>query len=658
MNNPFLFVITTFFLFILAEIKADVKLPNIFQSNMVLQRDQPITVWGWAEPNESVTVMLNGRSVSVKTGKQGKWRSELPALKAGGPYELIIQGNDKVIINDVLIGDVWVCSGQSNMQWSVGQTGYEEADTTFINGADIRLFTVQIDMDYMPREDVKSSGWKKLSKEDIDAFSAVAYHFGSYLNRNLDIPIGLISDNLGATAVEAWMSNEALLQFPQFKTLIAPIVKEGKSFDQLEASFEKAKPQWYKHYLKGIGIEQEWFRPETNLSDWKPITASGNTWEGEEDLRQYDGAVWFRTSFDLPENYNEKTYTISLLQIDDYDIAWVNGKKIGETYGRHNHRNYSVPLEFLKNKGNVLVVRIYDVGGIGGFTTSSFWGNPVLWGKWLYKKGEATEINEVKQPDLPNATPFSSPGVLYNANIAPLTSFPIKGVIWYQGESNVDRAYEYRDLFPAMINDWRKQWKQNDLPFLFVQLANYEKELQMPKQNNWAELREAQAMALSLSNTGMATAIDVGEAEDIHPRNKLAVGKRLGLAAMKVAYNRDSISSGPTFKSMKVVANQVIIEYENTGTGLVSKDKYGYVRGFQMAGADQRFYWAQAKIQGSYVVVTCPDVANPVAIRYAWENNPGILDLYNNEGLPAVPFRTDSWQGITAGAVFQDGPRF
>ena len=657
MTSRFLFLISVFFLFIFGDIKADVKLPNIFQSHMVLQRDRTIAVWGWADPNEIVTVMLNGRSVSVKTNRQGKWRGELPALTAGGPYELIIQGNNKVVISDVLIGDVWICGGQSNMQWSVSQTGYKEADTSFIHHANVRLFTVQVDMDYMPKEDVKSNGWKQLSKEDIDAFSAVAYHFGRFLHRNLDIPIGLISDNLGATAIETWMSNEALLQFPQFKTLIGPIVKERKNFEQLQASFEKGKSQWYKHYLKGIGMEQEWFLPETNLSDWKPIKASGNTWENEQDLVQHKGAVWFRTTFDLPEKYDQKTFMISLLQIDDYDIAWVNGKKIGETYGRHNHRNYSVPVEYLKEKDNVLVVRVYNLNGIGGFTTSPFWGNPVLWGNWLYKKGESV-LDNVEQPNLPNVTPFSSPGVLYNANIAPLTTFPIKGVIWYQGESNVDRAYEYRELFPAMILDWRKQWKQPDLPFLFVQLANYEKESDTPAQNNWAELREAQSMALSLPHTGMATAIDVGEANDIHPKNKLTVGTRLGLAAMKVVYHRDSIISGPTFKSMKVVGDHVIVEYENAGEGLVSKDKYGYIRGFQMAGEDQKFYWAQAKIDGSSVVVNCPQVRNPVAIRYAWENNPGKVDLYNRNGLPAVPFRTDSWKGITAGAVFQDMVRF
>jgi sialate O-acetylesterase len=234
----------------------------------------------------------------------------------------------------------------------------------------------------------------------------------------------------------------------------------------------------------------------------------------------------------------------------------------------------------------------------------------------------------------------------------------MKGVIWYQGESNEDRAYEYRGLFPAMITDWRKHWNQGDFPFLFVQLANYEAESTEPRGSNWAELREAQAMALSLPNTGMATAIDIGEANDIHPKNKEGVGRRLGLAALPVAYGKDTVASGPMFRKMTIEGQRVSVEFDDKGSSLICKDKYGYIRGFQMAGQDQKFYWAQAHLEGNVVVVTCEHVNHPVAIRYAWDNNPGALDLYNREGLPALPFRTDDWKGITFGKVFQDGPRF
>lgn len=639
--------------------RADVRLPQIFQSNMVLQRDVPVNVWGWASPGEEVTVTLSMRTASVKAGRDGKWLVKLPALAAGGPYGMIVQGKNRIVLSDILIGEVWLCSGQSNMQWRVDQTGFQEKDTTFIQANEVRLFTVNIDTDYMPRDDVKSSGWKTLSKENVNAFSAVAYHFGKYLYQQLQVPVGLISDNLGATAVETWMSNEALMQFPQFGEILGPVVKEGKSFAALNADFEKIKADWYKkYYYKGIGIDQQWFRPETDLADWKPIKASGNTWESEPDLKDHDGAVWFRTSFDLPDDFKQENFPIGLMQIDDYDIAWVNGVKIGETYGRHNHRNYSVPTHTLKQKGNVLVVRVFDTGGIGGFTTSPFWGNKIMWGDWLYKKGEAIDAAKFRKPMLPNATPFSSPAVLYNANIAPLRSFALKGFIWYQGESNVDRAEEYRALFPALIRDWRKQWAMGDLPFLFVQLANHYDEQPQPAESNWAELREAQAMTLKLPNTGMASAIDIGEAGDIHPKNKLDVGRRLGMAAMKTAYGKDVVSAGPSFRKMTIAGNRITLEFDNIGTGLITRDKYGYVRGFQVAGEDRKFYWAKASIEGDKVIIMCKEVAQPVAVRYAWSNNPGALDFYNKEGMPATPFRTDQWKGVTADQVFREGPRF
>lgn len=638
---------------------AEVRLPQIFRSNMVLQRDAPLKIWGWASPGEDITVMLGVRSGSAKTDKNGRWQVELPAMEAGGPYEMIVQGKNKIILSDLLMGDVWICSGQSNMQWRIDQTGYAEKDSLFIKTAKVRLFTVHFDMDYMPREDLKGKGWDILSPQNINEFSAVAYHFGKYLYEQLNVPVGLISVNLGATSIETWMSNEALLQFPQFTEMIGLIVKQGKNFAALQADFEKMKPAWYKnHYYKGAGTSEQWFKPETNFADWKSIKASGNTWEEEPDLKDHDGAVWFKTSFDLPENYTQETFHIGVLQIDDYDIAWVNGVKVGENYGRHNHHGYNVPPKILKPKDNVLVIRVFDAGGIGGFTTSPFWGNKILWGNWVYRKDEAIDAGKFPKPVVPDASPFSSPGVLYNANIAPLTSLRIKGAIWYQGESNADRAEEYRALFPAMIKDWRKRWAQGDFPFLFVQLANHYAEPAAPEESDWAELREAQAMTLSLPNTGMATTIDIGEANDIHPKNKLDAGRRLGAAALKIAYRKQIVSSGPSLKQMRTEGERMIIEYQDTGSGLVTKDKYGYLRGFQVAGEDKKFYWAQAFIEGDHVVVTCKEVNKPVAVRYAWSNNPGALDLYNKEGFPAIPFRTDVWKGQTAGKVFKEGPRF
>jgi len=646
--------------FLIGWARADVSLPKIFTDNMVLQRDAPIAVWGWASAGEQVSVALNGKAASIKADKHGKWLVKLPSMMAGGPYTLSVEGKNKITLSNVLIGDVWICSGQSNMQWMVNQTNFQLTDTAFVRQAPIRLFTVYVDTDYMPREDIKGgTGWQTLSVDNINRFSAVAFHFGRYLEQQLHVPIGLVSDNLGATSIETWMSNEALMTFPQFKKVIGDDVARGKSFAQLNADFGKMKPEWYKKfYYKGIGIAQAWYKTETDVSDWKPIEASGNTWENEPDLKDHDGEVWFRTTFDVPEADRGKDYYIALAQIDDYDIAWVNGVQVGEGYGKHNHHGYTVKADLLKPTGNVLVVRVFDVGGIGGFTTNPFWTGAVMKGKWLYKKGTAIDPARFPKPIVPSATPFSSPSVLYNGSIAPLTKLSIKGAIWYQGEANADRSEEYRALFPAMIRDWRKQWGQGDFPFLFVQLANYYEESPEPVDSPWAELREAQAMALTLPNTGMATAIDVGEAADIHPKNKLEVGNRLGIAAMKVAYHRDVVYSGPSFKAYQVQDNKIIVSYDHAQGGLVSRDKYGYVTGFQLAGVDKKFHWAKAAIDGDRVVVSCDQVSNPVAIRYAWDNNPGKLTLYNHAGLPAVPFRTDDWPGATTGKVFQDGPRF
>jgi sialate O-acetylesterase len=402
-------------------------------------------------------------------------------------------------------------------------------------------------------------------------------------------------------------------------------------------------------------MDEKWYEPETDLSEWKDIEMPGYWEDLAPELAHHDGAVWFRRTFDLPEGFSGDKYLIALNQLDDYDIAWVNGVKVGETFGRHNFRNYFVDAKILKPVGNVLVVRIVDTGGEGGFSTSAFWGNALIRGTWKYRKGMVLDSATFPKVSLPNVSPFSSPGVLFNSNIAPLTHTPIKGVIWYQGESNADRAYEYRGLFPTMIQDWRRHWGQGDFPFLFVQLANYREEPAQPQPSSWAELREAQTLALQLPNTGMAVAIDIGEAGDIHPRNKVEVGRRLCRAALRVLgidHGQDGVGSGPLYASHRIEGDRFVIWFEQVGSGLMTPDKYGYVRGFEMAGKDSVFHWAQARIEGETVEVFCEAVSEPVAVRYGWADNPGKIDLYNAAGLPASPFRTDDWPGMTKDKKF------
>ena len=635
---------------------AAIRLPVIFKSSMVLQRDKEVKVWGFGDAAEKVEVNFKGQLYNTVTGKDGKWSVKLAAQTAGGPYNITFKGKANTVeLTNILFGDVWICGGQSNMQYTLDQIGYSPTDTAAARNEKLRIFTASIGMDYVPTDDLSGGTWSVASAEAIKYFSATAYFFGKFLSDSLQVPIGLISDNLGATSIETWMSAEALSTFPQFNSFYKTYLAPAKSIKEITAAFEKNKPEWQaKYYLKGQGIENKWYLPETNVADWKTMEIPA--WWEDKGLADFDGAVWFRKTFDLPQNFKEEAFRLALNQIDDYDMVWVNGQKVGEGYGNQSWRNYSVPANILKPKDNVIVARVFDAGGKGGMYSNAVWGNPILLGKWLYKADDKIDAATFPKPVVVNASPFSTPAILYNANIAPITSLAIKGFIWYQGESNAPRASEYKELFPAFINDWRKQFKQGDLPFLFVQLANYMNEVATPQQSDWAELRDAQAAALQLPNTGMATIIDIGEAGDIHPKNKWDVGRRLAQAALRVAYKKDVVSSGPTYESMEVNNGTITLYFAKTTGKLVTKDKYGYVHGFAVAGIDNIFYWAKASIKDNTVIVTCDEVKNPLAVRYAWSDNPGVIDLYNAEGLPAVPFRTDSLPLKTANKVYSDNP--
>lgn len=630
---------------------ADIRLPVIFQHHMVLQRDKPLTLWGFADPGERVAVILKDETYQTTAAKDGKWKLQIPSQPAGGPYTITFRGKNTITLENILFGDVWLCGGQSNMQFTINQIGYREQDTARANNDRLRFFTAHIDMDFVPKDDLKGGTWQVASLQTMEHFSATAYFFGRYIQERTNVPIGLVSVNLGATSVECWMSNEALKPFPQFQSYYEQFLAPGKSFQQITEAFEKNKSSWQKKnkYLDDPGIREEWYKPSTDISSWETMEIP--TWWEFSGLPDYDGSVWFRKEFDLPENFSGDVYHLSLCQIDDYDMVWVNGTKVGEGYGNINWRNYYIPANLLKREKNVLVVRVFDAGELGGIYTGNIWWNPAFLGKWYYKPGVKIDARKFSKPHVVNVSPFSSPAILFHGNIAPLVNLSLKGFIWYQGESNVSRAEEYRQLFPAMINDWRKHFKQGDLPFLFVQLANHLPEPSEPVESEWAELREAQAMALALPNTGMATAIDIGDAWDIHPRNKQDVGKRLALQALKIAYGKDITAQGPTFRNMEIKNGKAIISFDHA-TGLHSKDKYGFVRGFAIAGADRKFHWAKAWIENETVVVFSEQVPEPVAVRYAWADNPGPLDLYNHENLPAIPFRTDKWPMKTEGKKF------
>jgi len=630
-------------------LQANVKLPLLFQSNMVLQRDKNCTIWGTADAKEKITLQLKNERYKTTADKNGHWKIIVPPQSIGDPFQLVISGKNTITLNNVLFGDVWICGGQSNMQFNVSELTYK-ADSTLYNNSNIRIFTAGLALNYVPQDTLTGGEWKVSSIENIQKFSAVAFFFGRYLQDKLSVPIGLISDNLGATSIETWMSPEAIHQFSQFDNYYNEYLAPKKSFKELTDEFEKIKPDWKKNqYLKDDpGLEQHWYQPSTNTTDWKTMEIPAY-WE-DKGLPDYDGSVWFRKEFDLPKDTKTGYFNINLGQINDYNIAWVNGHKIGETYGNLNYSNYFVPDSILKPKTNVLVVRIFDAAGKGGMY-SQFW--DTRWGGlWKYKPGRKIDASKFVQPKIVNTDLFSSPSILFNGCIAPITSLSIKGAIWYQGESNASRAEEYKQLFPAFINDWRKQFNQPDLPFLFVQLANFYPEVAKPEPSEWAELREAQTAALALPNTGMAVTIDIGESNNIHPKNKMDVGKRLGIAALKAAYHNDTVHLSPQYDHSQIMVDSIAIYFKVNSGDLVTKDKYGYARGFCIAGKDSLFHWAKAYLKNNTVVVYSDKVSHPIAVRYAWSNNPGPLDLYNKEGLPVAPFRTDNWKGTTTGRKF------
>ena len=493
---------------------ADVKLPAVIGDNMVLQQGEKVAIWGWAEPDEEVMVGVSWHSMkwAVTADKDGKWSFQMNPPKVGGPYQMTLTGKNSITIKNILVGEIWVASGQSNMQWSVQASANPEQEIAAANYPKIRLFYVTRKVAETPQSDCEGS-WVECSPETVPGFSAVAYFFGRYLHKELDVPIGLIHTSWGGTPAEAWTRREVLEANPD----CAPILKR---YEDAVARY----PQAMEEYAQ-------------KLAEWK---------EAAEKAKE--------------EGTNPP-------------------RRPGAPFGP---------------------------------------GNP------------------------------HSPAGLYNAMIAPLIPYGISGAIWYQGESNAGRAYQYRTLFPAMIKNWRKDWGRGEFPFLFVQLANFMKTKPEPDESAWAELREAQLMTLSLPNTGMAVIIDIGEADDIHPKNKQDVGKRLALWALAETYRKDIVYSGPIYKSMKVDGNSIVLSFDHVGGGLIAKGGEE-LKGFAIAGADKKFVWADAQIDGDTVVVSSDKVSEPTVVRYAWADNP-VCNLYNTEDLPASPFRTDDWPGVTVDA--------
>lgn len=612
---------------------AGLRMPALFSDHMVVQRNAKVKVWGWDEPGSTVVVTVgwSKTSVSVPTGKFGEFTANVPTGEAGGPYTIKVQGSETKEFGDVLIGDVWVCSGQSNMEWPLAATTNAKEDIENATQSRVRLFMVTNSMKSTPQADCDGT-WKTCSPESVRDFSAVGYLFGKELNAKLNVPIGLIDSTWGGTEAELWTSEGGLRRLPEF----------GKAIESRQAARQNAQAEYAK-WEEGVHSKDpgwgKWWSPSFEPTGWtrmSPLVA----WSGTE-LKDYDGYVWFRGTFDVSQEDLIKGAKLDLGTVDDDDETWLNGEKIGATQGWNVNRVYDIPANLLKPGKNVIVVRVFDGMGEGGWSSDNkpqllrpgFSPKPIT--DWVWSRGVST----AELPKAPNVN-VANNSLLFNGMISPLLNYPIKGAIWYQGEANVGRAYQYRSLFPGMIKDWRRAWGET-FPFYFVQIAPF---------NGYgsaaaAELREAQNYALQLPKTGVVVVTDAtGNLDDIHPQDKRTPAHRLALWALARDYGRKGFEySGPLYRGKRVERGQIRVLFDHA-VGLQSQG--GALKSFEVAGADRVWHPAMAVVDGESVIVRSDEVPKPVAARMGWSTSPQ-PNLFNQAGLPASPFRTDNWPGLT-----------
>lgn len=616
-------------------ITAAVKLPRIFTSDMVLQQGVATPIWGWAQKGETITIGFAGKRIVTVAGNDGKWNTKLPVMNYGGPYTLVVRGSNTITLDNILIGEVWVCSGQSNMGLPVESAADAKAVIASADFPQIRLFNVSQTIAQFPQEDLSSGRWVVCDPATVRKFSAAAFFFGIELYRQLKVPIGLINSSVGGTMIERWASPDHMLKDPDFSAKVKKLqsmdlVKEKENrireITRLNGGFPDGSDDL-------SGVVPLYAQPGIDDRNWMQITVPA-PWHPF-----FVGAGWSRTRFELTAAEAADSAVLNLGRIDDDDMTFINGKKIGSTMNVGDRR-YRIPPGVLKAGTNELAVRIVNRNGTGGIVGGEVYlqtarSRKNLSGLWKFKLSKVFESGLSLQKN-------DYPSILYNGMIHPLISFAIKGVIWYQGEANTDRSGQYRRLFPGMIRDWRAKWQQGDFPFVFVELPNYND----PGDTTgtaWARLREAQTSACALPNTAMAVAIDIGADNDLHPPNKQDIGKRLAQGALRTAYARPAAMS-PVLTEWQPVRGGIKVVFSGCGKGLVVHGDTKTILGFEVAGPDRKFFKATGTVAGDCtVIVRSEKVPHPTAVRYAFANAPGPLNLFSRDGLPVAPFRTDQW---------------
>lgn len=629
-------------LFTTGAMLGNIRLPKLISDGMVLQRDTKVSVWGWANPSEKVTVILDGKTYSTVTTANGNWKITLSPHKAGGQFTMTLKGNNQLEIKNILFGDVWLCSGQSNMELPISRVKpLYEAEIQKASNPNIRTFTVPQKYNFKATEtDYASGNWQEVTPTTILNFSAVAYFFANELYAKYQVPIGLINASLGGSPAQAWLSEDALKAFPDYLNE-AYKWRSDDLIRETDANDTKISNAWYAEANRKDAGHQKpsWKSVELNDSDWLSMNIPG--YWSETPIGNVNGVVWFRKEITISKENSGKPAFLNLGRIVDADSVFINGKCVGNVTYQYPPRWYNVPANVLTEGKNVIVVRVVSNSGKGGFVLDKPYelkvGGSVidLKGAWKMKLG-------CTMAALPGQTFIRwKPMGLYNAMIAPLTDYTKKGIVWYQGESNVGNPEEYSKLLTALIADWRSHFGQKELPFVYAQLPNFMEAKPEPTESNWAQLRESQAKALSVPITGMAVTIDAGEWNDIHPLNKKVIGVRLAKLAGRLAYNdKKMVAEAPVVKLVRVVNGKMILTFSRSGNCLTTKDG-AEPKSFAIAGADGKFVWAKAEIKANTIVVWNETIKTPAKVRYAWADNPSEANLTDTWGNFVSPFQTN-----------------